>query len=468
MPDLEELRRHAREIFGDVLEAVDAGRAVLGAVEVEGTRLRVCDAEFDLRALNVYSVALGKAAAAMASALDERLGERLVRGVISSPPSNARLSRRWLAFDGGHPLPNESSIEAARAAFGLLREADRPSALVIFLVSGGGSAMLEWPRDPRVTLEDLRAANRVLVSCGAGIEEVNSVRRALSAVKGGGLSSRAPRAAQFTLIISDVAAGRAYDVASGPTLAPPADAPAAREVVERHGLASKLPASIIQALEAFGEKGLRTARAASPDDLPRAVPAEAPAGGATSTPARRHKVLLDNARARAAAAESARARGFAVETARDISEQPVGEGATALVSRLAELQRREGGRGVCLISGGEFACPVRGAGLGGRSSETALRCAFAFEKMFDGGRGEVTPRVAVALCAGTDGVDGNSPAAGALADHSTLRRARALGLDAPKFLEESDAYSFFEQLGDAIVTGPTGTNVRDVRILLAE
>ncbi|MDQ5836126.1 MAG: glycerate-2-kinase family protein, partial [Acidobacteriota bacterium] len=302
MPDLEELRRHAREIFGDVLEAVDAERAVLGAVGVEGARLRVCDAEFDLRALNVYSVALGKAAAAMASALDERLGERLVGGVISTPPSNYRLSRRWLAFDGGHPLPNAASVEAARAAFNLLREADDPSALVIFLVSGGGSAMLEWPRDPRVTLEDLRAANRRLVSCGAGIEEINSVRRALSAVKGGGLSRLAPRAAQLTLVISDVAAGRVYDVASGPTLTPPADAPDPREVVERHGLASKLPASILQAIEAFGEEGRResfgeegrrAARAASSNDLPRAESAEAPAEGTPSTPARRHYVLLD-------------------------------------------------------------------------------------------------------------------------------------------------------------------------------
>ena len=145
----------------------------------------------------------------------------------------------------------------------------------------------------------------------------------------------------------------------------------------------------------------------------------------------------------------------------------MGEGAAALVSRLAELRRREGARGVCLISGGEFACPVRGAGLGGRSSETALRCAFEFEKLRDVGADGWTPRAVVALCAGTDGVDGNSPAAGALADHTTLRRARARGLDALKFLEGSDAHSFFDRLGDAVITGPTGTNVRDVRILLA-
>jgi hydroxypyruvate reductase len=462
--DLEDLRRGAREIFGDVLAAADARRAVLGAVEVGGARLRVCDAEFDLGAQKVYSVAAGKAAAAMASALDERLGRRLVRGVISAPPSDSPLSGRWQVFAGGHPLPDGASVEAARAAFGLLREADDPSALVLFLVSGGGSAMIEWPRDPRLTLEDLREANRVLVSCGAAIDEVNAVRRALSAVKGGGLAARAPRAAQVTLVISDVAAGREYDVASGPTLAPPGDAPAAREVVERHGLAPRLPASVLQALE---EEGAQPTGGA-PSNAPRgAAPTGAPAEGAPSAPLRRHYVLLDNARACAAAAESARARGFTVELAEDLSEQPVGEGAAALVSRLAGLYGHEGAGGVCLISGGEFACPVRGAGVGGRNSETALRCAFEFEKMWGGVEAGPRPRAAVALSAGTDGVDGNSPAAGALADHTTLSRSRERGLAATKFLEESDAYTFFERLGDAVVTGPTGTNVRDVRILLA-
>lgn len=464
MRDLEDLRRGAREIFGDVLAAADARRAVLGAVEVGGARLRVCDAEFDLGARKVYSVAAGKAAAAMASALDERLGERLVRGVISAPPSDAPLPGRWSVYAGGHPLPNDSSVEAARAAFGLLRQADERSALVLFLVSGGGSAMIEWPRDPRLTLEDLREANRVLVSCGAAIDEVNAVRRALSAVKGGRLGARAPLAAQVTLVVSDVAAGREYDVASGPTLAPPGDAPAAREVIRRYALASKLPASVLQALEAEGARPSRGAPSGAPQG---AAPTGAPGEDAPPTPLRRHYVLLDNARACAAAAESARARGFAVELAEDLSEQPVGEGAAALVSRLAGLYRRVGAGGVCLISGGEFACPVRGAGVGGRNSETALRCAFELEKMWGGVEAGPRPRAAVALSAGTDGVDGNSPAAGALADHTTLRRSRERGLDAVEFLEGSDAYSFFERLGDAVITGQTGTNVRDVRILLA-
>jgi hydroxypyruvate reductase len=253
----------------------------------------------------------------------------------------------------------------------------------------------------------------------------------------------------LTLIVSDVPRGRERDVASGPTLAPDAVSPDAREVLARYGLDSKLPRSIKRALEESA--------------APRTHVDE-------GEPSSSHYVLLDNDSACEAAGVSARARGFAVETAREVGEQPVNEGAALLVSRLFEAYAREEskGRGVCVVSGGEFACPVRGGGVGGRNSETALRCAFEIEKALRESNGRVTPRGVVALCAGTDGVDGNSPAAGAIAFDTTLRRARERGLDAAKSLKESDAYTLFDALGDTIQTGPTGTNVRDLRILLAE
>lgn len=450
--DTRDLRDSARAIFRQALAAVDARRALLEAVRVEGRSLRVFGESFDLRGhhAKIYSVALGKAAAAMASALEEHLGDALACGVLSAPPSDLKLSGRWRAYAGGHPLPNAASLEAARAAFELLDEADASSALVLFLVSGGGSAMLELPRDARVTLEELRETNRLLISCGAAIDEVNAVRRALSAVKGGGLSRRAPRATKLTLIVSDVPRGRERDVASGPTLAPDAVSPDAREVMSRYSLDSKLPRSIRRALEESAAPRTHV------DD--------------EEEPSSSHYVLLDNDSACEAAAESARARGFAVVSAREVGEQPVDEGATLLVSRLFETYAREESknRGACVVSGGEFACPVRGGGVGGRNSETALRCAFEIEKALRESNGRVMPRGVAALCAGTDGVDGNSPAAGAIAFDTTLRRARERGLDAAKSLEESDAYTLFDALGDAIQTGPTGTNVRDLRILLAE
>ena len=436
MNPLERMRREAREIFDAALSASDARAAVLHAVELEGTRLRIGAEEFDLSAgpTKIYGVAVGKAAAAMASGLEERLGGLLKGGVMTGPLLGVELSARWRVFEGGHPLPDAESLNAARAAFELLGEADDASCLVVFFVSGGGSAMLEWPRDERVTLEDLRAANRALVNCGAAIAEVNAVRRAFSAVKGGGLASAAGRARQVTLVVSDVGRGEGSeaDVASGPTLPPPV-AHDPREVVSRYGLAARLPPSILRAVEEY----------------------EPPSPAPSSTQS--CSVLLDNMTAVEAAAAAARERGYAVEVAEDISEQEVGEGSAALVARLAGLRERAGTGGVCVVSGGEFACPVRGGGTGGRNSETALRCAFEFEK---------TAGPAVALCAGTDGIDGNSPADGAVADTSTLRRAREAGLAPSKFLEESDAYSLFQRLGDAIVTGPTGTNVRDLRVLL--
>jgi glycerate 2-kinase len=437
LPELASLRAAAREIYESVLASVDARRAVLDAVELRGERLRVGAEEFELGGARggLYGVGLGKAARAMAAALDERLGARLEAGVLSGPSHGARLSDRWRVFHGGHPLPNEESVASARAAFELLAEANERRAVVIFLVSGGGSAMMESPRDPSVTLEDLREANRVLVACGAGIAEVNAVRRALSAVKGGGLSARAPLATQLTLVVSDTPDGREADVASGPTL-PPADEPSDTEVVRKYDLARTLPPRVVNALGG--------ARDSWPD----------------ACGARKSFVLLDNARAREAAARKARALGFVTEVAEDLSEQPVAEGAAESIERLHALGRRERGRGVCLVSGGEFACPVRGPGVGGRNSETALRCAFEFERLH-------ASTNAVALCAGTDGVDGNSPAAGALADHTTIARARALGLRPERLLEDSDAHTLFRTLGDSVLTGPTGTNVRDIRILIS-
>lgn len=473
--------RLARRVFDETLAAMDAGRAVERAVRVQAGRLQIFDDEFDPTAggRSIYSVALGKAAGPAAAALARILGGRLAGGVISAPPLApdlaTQLSARWRVFEGGHPLPNEASLAAARACFELLRRADDEAAPVVFLVSGGGSAMLEWPRDPSVTLEDLREANRALVTCGASIAEVNAVRRALSAVKGGGLARLAPRSPQVTLIVSDTRAGDEYAVASGPTLPPPkgSDAPDARGVVRRYGLAARLPAPIISAVERHAAEETPTASTREErreaGDSSTEVPRPRDLNSARHAPPKRHHVLLDNALAVERAAEAARSLGCAVEIARDITDQHVAEGAPLLVSRLLDLRARDGGgRPVSLVSGGEFACPVRGAGAGGRSSETALRCALELEARGLAPRAPGdAPRFAF-LFAGTDGLDGNSPAAGALCDETTTARARALGLDPQKFLAGSDSHNFFNALGDALFTGHTGTNVRDLRILIWE
>jgi glycerate 2-kinase len=412
---------------------------------LEGSQLKVCDETIDIGNRKIYSIAIGKAALKMALALDQVFTGKLEAGVYSSHPHGFRnadgskelgLPSRWQTFQGGHPEPNEQSLAAAKACFELLERANQEHALVIFLVSGGGSAMMEWPIDESITLANLRAANKTLISCGASISEINAVRRGFSAVKGGRLAALASHCDQLTLIASDVPPGEERNVASGPTLAPPNNAPDARYVIERYNLRSHLPETILRAL-------LAESRPLSVDP----------------TALRKDFVLLDNHTALAAAAEAATRRGFVTEIATDIADQPIEEGCSQLLDRLHTLTSKTP-VSVCLISGGEFVCPVRGDGMGGRNLETALRLGSATNLNL--GNDEQI----VALCAGTDGIDGNSPAAGAIVDNTTVERARAIGLDPEAFLKRSDAYSFFVALGDAVATGATGTNVRDIRILL--
>jgi glycerate 2-kinase len=452
-----DLRQAAREIYSVALQSVDAGDAVRRAARFVDSRLTIRGTTFDLTARTVYVLAIGKAARRMAIALNEILPDKITAGLIVSS-STAETTRApvsltdafnssWRTYVGGHPLPNEASLMAARAAFALLQRANDEQALVIFLISGGGSAMMEWPNDEGITLAELRAANRALVSCGASILEINAVRRAFSAVKGGRLAARAPRAEQVSLIISDTGRGQETIVASGPTCDPAADAPDAKSVITRYDLAKHLPEVIMRVVNDFQEDYQRA-------DSPRL---------------REHHLLLDNDTVLQAAADEAQRRGFAVEIAFDISEQRIAEGCAQMLARLEALRKRAAGENkiACLISGGEFACPMRGEGIGGRNAETVLRCALEIdERSRQEASGLSFARLAI-LSAGTDGIDGNSPAAGAVADETTVTRARELNLDARGFLDKSDAYSFFNALGDTIVTGTTGTNVRDLRILLA-
>ena len=423
LDQLIQLHQAAREILNAGLHAVDARDVTKRAIG----RLAI---KID-RTTPIYALSIGKAALPMAVALEETLGSQINLGILTSTDQSLQLQpNKWQRFAGGHPLPSEESLHAAQAAFKLLEKADAERALVVFLVSGGGSAMIEWPTNPNITLPDLQEANRILVSCGATITEINAVRRAFSAVKGGKLASRATSAQILTLIISDTNPGDEASVASGPSLLPNSGSPSAGEIVKKYQLDDQLPASILRAIQQPSQPITRSGTSPS------------------------HFVIADNKTAIDAALTKADSLGFRTLVAEDISEQPIAEGCEQLLSRISSEESP-----ACLISGGEFSCPVRGEGRGGRNLETALRCAIKLDQ-------STTSQHTVVLSAGTDGVDGNSLAAGAFADETTLTRARALGLDAADFLARSDSYSFFEKLGNAIITGPTGTNVRDLRIVL--
>jgi glycerate 2-kinase len=440
MADLQKLRKAAREIFDVALRSVDARVATRRAVHVDRSSLRCFEVEFDLSTNRVYVVSMGKAALSMAFGLTDVFGSKIAGGVISGP---AQLMKQpfplsgWQVFAGGHPLPNEASLASAQASFELIDRANAEKAMIFFLISGGGSAMVEWPAGEQITLAELREANRLLVECGATISEINAVRCAFSAVKGGALARRVLQANVVTLVVSDTNEGDEASVASGPTLLPSPNGPDPREVLSRYHLDVAMPKSIIQAI---------TEKSLSERQLHKTNP---------------HFVILDNQTAIAAAVEKAQALGFASEATPAICEQPIDEGCELLVSRLFNLANSStvNTRGFCVISGGEFSCPVRGDGRGGRNLETALRCAIELDN-------KKSVYHSVVLSAGTDGIDGNSPAAGAIADETTLSRARLKGLDAQEFLERSDSYGFFDRLNDAIEIGPTGTNVRDLRIVL--
>ena len=425
-----ELRRAALDIFQHVMRAVDARAAVRRAISVDGKTLRVFKDEFQLAERPVYVVGAGKAALSMSLGLNDVFGDRIERGVISTTnaATNESMSSRYAVFYGGHPLPNQESLRAAETAFELLNEANQKRALVIFLISGGASAMIERPIADDITLEDLQAANRQLITCGATIAEINSVRRSFSAVKGGGLATPLGDAEFITFIISDTNVGDESSVGSGPTLPADVDAPDPLQVLDRYSLNRTFPPSILQAIGKYKKVDAR--RVFSPP-----------------------YILLDNSVALDAAAERAAQLNLLSQFAIDIVEQPINEGAVQLVNRALESKVP----GSVLISGGEFSCAVSGNGRGGRNLETVLRGAIRLSE-------ETTPTVV--LSAGTDGIDGSSFAAGAIADETTVSRARELEMDPNDFLARSDSHAFFEALGDLIVTGPTGTNVRDVRIVL--
>ncbi|MGH9840872.1 MAG: glycerate kinase type-2 family protein [Blastocatellia bacterium] len=436
------LREIALDIFHRTLKAIDVESVVRAHLRLSGDRLLAGDEACDLRLFRrILVIGVGKACVPMARAVEEVLGDRITDGLIVTNAVIGDAPRRLPVLIGGHPLPNAASIEAAAAALQLLRENDAEDTLVIFLVTGGGSAMFEQPIDPSLTLDDLQAVNRALVGCGAVINEMNVVRRHLSAVKGGRLAAAAPRSRQISLYVSDVNSDDLTTVASGPTLASAATLEDFHCIIERYRLLERFPRNVAALIETG------------------AIP-PMPGADEGSSQRRSHHLLLDNRRALEEAKRIAESdHDLVVEIASDLIEGDVETMMLTHIERITAMRHKHVNKRVCLLSGGEVVCPVRGAGLGGRNQEFVLRAAIHLElRELDGG---------VCLSAGTDGIDGNSLAAGAVADSATLQRAREAGISAEQHLIRSDSFNFFCPLGDAIVTGPTGNNVRDLRILLA-
>jgi glycerate 2-kinase len=436
MTDLKPL---ARKILDQTLNSVDARRSLCAKLERDAGRLRVADWETDLAQFSsLRVVAFGKASAAMAEGLAEVLApDYEPEGILVVPSPPPRSVDGLKLFVAGHPTPNGESIAAARAILDLLGRANGRT-LVIFLLSGGGSALVELPLDPAVSLEDISALHHTLVTCGASIDEVNFVRKHLSAVKGGRLAAAAPGAMKLTLAITDVPAGRESALSSGPTLPDPSTVEDAYRVVEKYGLLDRLPASV---RPAFEQRTLE----------------ETPKAGDAAFARSHFQILLDHHDLFHQAHRAAESHGFVTLCDNSTDDWPLDRAADYLLDLVVRHKQANPGHPVAVIADGEVLCRVTGDGMGGRNSAFAL---YAARK--------IAGRPITVLSAGTDGIDGSSPAAGAIADGSTLDRARETGLDPADYFQRSDSYTFFARLGDAIHTGPTGNNLRDLRILLHE
>ena len=429
------MRNIAREIFLHVLAEASIAKGFARHVHCERGLLRVREDLYDLQAYSrVVVVSIGKAGHTMVEALAQQIGESAIEGIVASSVEPSSQVRGFRYFHGGHPTPNAESIHAAKAILKLL-DAQSVASLVIFLMSGGGSSIVEKPIDDEISLDDLIATYRALVYSGAPIAEINAIRKHLSAVKGGRLARAGFPAQQVSLLVSDVPDDTPDALASGPTMPDSTSVEDCYRIAEKHGLMAQLPHST---RELFERRALE----------------ETPKSDDQAFYRSRWWTMLSNQTAVEQASAAAERAGFAVHVDNSCDDWDYERAAEYLLKRLREL-RKESPR-VCLISGGEVTVKVTNGGVGGRNQQFALACAARIA-------GENT----TVLSAGTDGVDGNSPAAGAVADGSTVERSRARGLDVRTSLEKFDAYPFFSALGDAIETGPTGNNLRDLRILLA-
>ncbi len=433
------MRETAREIFRHALAEASIKTAFGRYLHCERGVLRICEDLYELQAYSrVLVVSLGKAGHTMAEALAHQVGESFpggsLDGVVASSVEGPAQVRGLRYFRGGHPTPNADSIHAANAILKAL-DAQTAASLVIFMISGGGSSIVEKPIDDEISLQELISTYRALVLSGAPIAEINAIRKHLSSVKGGRLARAAFPAQQVSLLVSDVPDDTPDALASGPTMPDSTSVEDCYRIAEKHGLLPQLPHST---RELFERRALE----------------ETPKSDDQAFYRSRWWTLLSNQTAVEQAKAAGERAGFAVHVDNSCDEWDYERAAEYMLKRLREL-RNEFAR-VCLISGGEVTVKVTNGGVGGRNQQFALACA---EK--------IAGENITVLSAGTDGVDGNSPAAGAVVDGSTSARAKLRGLDATEARKSFNAYPLFGALGDSIETGPTGNNLRDLRILLA-
>ncbi len=440
--DLARLRKDARSIFLAGVDAVNPVNAIKKHLSLKDNQLIAGGSKYDLTQFeNIFVIGAGKASAAMAQALEELLGERLYSGLVNTKYGHGLPLRKIQLNESAHPVPDEAGFIGAQRIVNLLEKTGK-SDLVIFLISGGGSALLPYPAEG-LSLGDIQKVTKTLLEVGADIHEINAIRKHLSLVKGGRLARLAFPSPLISLILSDVIGDDLDSIASGPTVPDQSTFGDCLHILDKFRIRDRIPSVAVEIME----KGAR-----------REIE-ESPKAGDPVFERTQNIIIGSNIQAVEAARDKAHNLGYNALILSTFIEGETKDVARVHAAVAKEILSSDNpiGRPACVVSGGETTVTIQGKGLGGRNQEFALAAAIDIAGLKD----------VVVLSAGTDGTDGPTDAAGAIADGTTVERAEKMGMDAELFLRENDSYPFFRSLGDLIITGPTHTNVMDLRLVLA-
>jgi hydroxypyruvate reductase len=441
--DLEKLRKHASGIFFAGLAAVEPEAAVKRFCVRRKNILTIGGAKYNLGVFeNIYVIGAGKAGAPMSSAIENLIGRRITEGLVNVKYGHVTSLKYVKLVEAGHPIPDENGRSGAAKILQLAKKAGKDD-LVICLISGGGSALLPFPASG-LSLKDKQDTIKMLISCGATIHEINTIRKHTSFIKGGMLAKAVFPATLVTLILSDVVGDDLDVVASGPTVSDSSTYRDCLGIIRKYNLGKKLPGKVMKYLT---------------DGAGGKIPETPKTGDLIFKKTRNHIVgsCIEAIKAAKRKAERLKYNTFVLSSMIEGETKEAAHFHCAVAREVAKTGLPVP-RPACIISGGETTVNITGKGLGGRNQEFALAAASEIAGLEN----------TVVLSGGTDGTDGPTDAAGAFADSTTAERAKAVGIDPLKYLNENDSYNFFKKLGDLFITGPTNTNVMDLRIILVK
>ncbi|MDD2911152.1 glycerate kinase [Petrimonas sulfuriphila] len=434
------MKKIAELIFFAGVNGVLPEKLMQSQVKLSGDLLQVAEKRFPLsRFRHIYVLAAGKAAASMSRGVEKVLGDKITNGHVVTKYGHGMNLNYLTLTEAGHPIPDAEGVKGTQKIVNIARKATEDD-LVICLISGGASALMaDFPEG--VTLDDLKRTNELLTKCGANITEINTVRKHLSKIKGGQLARILFPATTVCLILSDVVGDRLDVIASGPTVGDSSSFADALTIIDKYSLQNRLPSSVLHYLLEGADGSI----------------ADTPKPDNPVFQNVHNYIIGSNGIALESSAKKAMELGFETHTVTDSIQEDVTETANFILKTI-DNQKPTGNKPVCLLFGGEPTVKVSGKGLGGRNQHLALYLATKI----------CCKKNITILCAGTDGTDGPTDAAGAVVDYETATKAVEKGIDPNHYLSNCDSYRFFQQVGGHIITGNTGTNVMDIIVAIVQ